>query len=215
MNTVIFDLDGTLLDTLGDLAEGVNFALRNNGLNEIGEETVRGYVGNGAKLLISRSTGEDFEDPLFKKCHEDFREYYFNHLSVKTKPYDGIEDVLKSLKARGFKTAILSNKPDTATKALSELYFGSLIDFAQGEKPEINKKPAPDGVYAVLKELGADKENTLYVGDSEVDIQTAKSSGLKCISCSWGFKGREFLLKNGAENIADKPKNILDFIDGK
>ncbi len=215
MKAVIFDLDGTLLDTLGDLAAAVNYALANNGLKSIEEEKVRGYVGNGARLLIKRSLGGSFTDSLFEKCYRDFREYYFSHLSVKTKPYEGIDGVLREFKAMGYKTGILSNKPDEATKALSKLYFGELIDYAQGEKPGINKKPSPEGVYAVLKELGAEAGEAVYIGDSDVDIKTAKNSGLRCISCCWGFRSREFLIKNGAEVLAEYPAEIINLINKK
>lgn len=212
LKTVIFDLDGTLLDSIGDLAAAVNFALKKNGFAELSVETVKGYVGNGARLLIERSSGAKDGTLLFEKCYEDFSEYYRGHLAVLTKPYDGVSEVLWELKCRGITTGILSNKPDAAVKELWAVYFKELIDFALGERAGTPKKPDPMGVFEVMKELGAKKSEVLYVGDSEVDILTGKNAGVKTLSCIWGFKTREFLTENGAEILIEKPAEILDYV---
>lgn len=212
LKAVIFDLDGTLLNSIGDLATAVNFALEKNGLSALPLETVKGYVGNGAGLLIERSSKMKRGSPEFKKCYEDFLSYYKEHMAVLTKPYEGICEVLSRLKSREIKTGILSNKPDMAVKPLSEHYFKNLIDFALGEKEGSPGKPDPAGVFEVMKELKSGKADTLYVGDSEVDILTGRNAGLKTLSCLWGFKTREFLIEKGAETLIEKPSEILEFL---
>lgn len=209
MNTVIFDLDGTLLDTIGDLAEAVNFALENNGLSRLPVETIKSYVENGAARLIERSSGSKHGEPLFEKCRKDFSAYYMSYLHVFTKPYEGVSETLKELKNRGFNTAILSNKPDNAVKELSDFFFKGLIDIALGERGGVPKKPDPTAVLEIIDRFGVNKEDVIYVGDSEVDIQTGRNAGVKTLSCLWGFKTKEFLVENGAEILLEKPNDIL------
>lgn len=210
--TVIFDLDGTLLDTLGDLHASVNVALGEYGLPIRTKEEVRAFVGNGVAKLMERAAGE-VSQALFEKLLAAFKAHYSAHCKDRTKPYDGVMEVLQALKKRGVKTAVLSNKPDFAVKLLAEEYFQGYLQSAVGENEAggIRKKPAPDSLFAVLDELQANKETTVYVGDSEVDIQTARNAGVECISVTWGFKDREFLVENGATILIDEPKEILRF----
>ena len=210
---ILFDLDGTLLDTLEDLTSAVNAALAKYALPSRTQAEVRSFVGNGIKKLMERAVGEHVSQVDFEDILSAFKEYYGVHCADKTRPYDGIMDVLQTLKGNGVKTAVLSNKADFAVKMLAKEYFGDLLEDAVGENEEagIRKKPAPDALFAVMKSLGANKTNTIYVGDSEVDIQTAQNAGIACVSVTWGFKDREFLLENGATILIDTPSEILGF----
>ncbi len=211
---IVFDLDGTLLDTLEDLADSVNFALQKNGLQLRTIEEVRSFVGNGIKNLMERAVGAENQEHA-EQALKDFKAHYKLHCADKTKAYDGIIPLLKQLKARGIALAVLSNKADFAVKDLAKRYFGDLLDEAMGENESagIRKKPAPDALFSLVEKLGKDKNKTLYVGDSEVDIQTANNANMPCISVTWGFKDKEFLMKNGATHYADTPQDILKFIE--
>ena len=210
--TVIFDLDGTLLDTLDDLANAVNAALVAHGLKTRTREEVCAFVGNGIKNLIERAIGQK-EYPDFESVFGYFKSYYKEHCAEKTKPYEDILKLLKILKARGVKKGVVSNKADFATKLLVKEYFCDLLDLAMGENEAagINKKPAPDWVLAMINDFGASKETTVYIGDSDVDIQTAKNAGVVCISCTWGFRDKAFLVENGASILVDTPMEILNY----
>ncbi len=209
--TVIFDLDGTLLDTLDDLTASVNFALTSFALPTRTREEVRAFVGNGIAKLIARAIG--YDHPRFEEIFQTFREHYGAHCKDKTKEYDGITPLLVALKAQGVQTAVVSNKADFAVKKLAADYFPTLLQEAVGENEAagIAKKPAPDSLLAVMKNLSAEKKTTVYVGDSEVDIQTAKNAGVECISVLWGFKDEAFLKANGAKTLVSKPWEILEF----
>ena len=211
--TVIFDLDGTLLNTLDDLADSVNFALATYGLPTHTREKICSFVGNGMQNLMQLAAGKQDkvdQDELLAT----FKAHYKKHCKDKTKPYDGIISLLRALKARGVKTAVLSNKADFATKELAKEYFDGLLDEAVGENEAagIRKKPCPDALFAVLERLGAKKEEALYVGDSDVDIFTAKNAGVRCISVTWGFRDRAFLIENGAQTLIDSPEKILEIV---
>lgn len=210
--TVIFDLDGTLLDTLADLHASVNAALAAYGLPSRSVEEVRAFVGNGIAKLIERAIG-DKNYPDFEGVLSAFKEHYGAHCKDKTKPYGGILELLKKLQAAGVKTAVVSNKADFAVKLLAEEYFSGLLLYAVGENEAagVRKKPAPDSLFAVMEKLNAKKEDAVYVGDSEVDIQTAQNAGVACISVTWGFKDREFLLTHGAKILIDTPDAILKY----
>lgn len=210
IKTVIFDLDGTLLYTLEDLTDSVNFALEkfNHPTRTLGE--IRSFVGNGVKPLIERSIPNGEANPDFESCLKIFKEHYSENMYNKTKPFDGIDELLCELKKRGYKIAVVSNKFDKAVKELCKTYFSDNVEVAIGESVGIPKKPAPEGVFQAMKELGAVCENSVYVGDSEVDIMTAKNSGLKCISVCWGYKEKDFLKKEGALCIVENPHEILD-----
>ncbi len=215
--TIIFDLDGTLLDTLEDLTSAVNAALTNFGLPNRTQEEVRGFVGNGIVKLMQRAVGEDLCERVdFEGILMAFKEYYKAHCADATKPYEGVMEVLQILKARGLKTAVLSNKADFAVKMLAKAYFGDLLQDAVGENEGagIHKKPAPDALFAVMERLKADKKTTVYIGDSEVDIQTANNAGVDCISVTWGFKDEAFLKENGAKTLVNTPMEILTFCKG-
>lgn len=212
-NTVIFDLDGTLLDTLDDLTNAVNYALTEMGMPSRTKEEVRRFVGNGARRLFELAVPDGIENPLFEETLGKFNEYYGAHCNDCTKSYDGMTELLKWLKERGYALAIVSNKPDFAVKELSRIYFDGLVETAVGEREGIARKPAPDTVLAALKELGRNKEEAVYVGDSEVDVATAANAGIPCISVLWGFRDRERLTLNGAENFAASPEDIKSFLN--
>lgn len=206
----IFDLDGTLLDTLDDLWTAVNVALGKYGYPLRTREEVRAFVGDGVRKLMKRAS-DDADGETFDSLFAEFKRYYGENCTRKTKPYDGVIDVLKSIRAGGGKVAIVSNKSDFAVKRLSEEYFGALVDFAVGENEEagIRKKPAPDSVFAAMHALGVEREACVYVGDSDVDILTAKNAGIACISVTWGFREKPFLLERGATRFADTPEELL------
>lgn len=208
-DTYIFDLDGTLLDTLGDLAASVNHALRSFGMEERGIDFIRMSVGNGVGSLIMRSVPDGTAAETADKVIAVFKEHYTAHGQELTVPYPGIVDMLRRLKASGARTAVVSNKFDAATKRLCAHYFGGMMDVAIGESEGIRRKPAPDTVEEALRQLRASRENAVYVGDSDVDIATARNSRLPCISVLWGFRDRAFLSAHGASVFAESPADIL------
>lgn len=209
-STYIFDLDGTLLDTIQDLATSVNYALRQCHMPERTLDEVRRFVGNGVRLLMIRAVPGGEDNPRYQEAFDIFRSHYLEHSLDTTAPYPGIIDMLERLKAGGKRLAVVSNKFDTATKKLIHHFFGNLIEVAIGENEAagVRKKPAPDTVNEALHQLGVGKEDAVYVGDSDVDLQTARNSGLPCISVLWGFRDREFLLENGATTFVQSPDNI-------
>ena len=209
-SAVIFDLDGTVLDTLGDLHSSVCFALEKNSMPQRTVDEVRHFVGNGIANLIKRSTPDGTDDDRDGKVLGDFIKHYTEHCNDTTSPYDGIPKLLQFLSEKGIKTAVLSNKSDFAVKALCELHFGNLFDYVAGEKENVRRKPYPDGVFAALEELGVEKENAVYVGDSEVDVETARNAGIDLIAVDWGFRGRDVLLTAGAKLIVSTPQQLLE-----
>ena len=205
----LFDLDGTLLETLKDLAASTNFALRQYDMPEHSIEDVRMFVGNGVKKLMERAIPNGLDNPKFEEVYATFRQHYLNHNLDTTKPYDGIPELLRELKGRGKKLAIVSNKFYAATQDLARHFFPDTIEVAIGERENIKKKPAPDTVVEALRQLGVSKEGAVYIGDSDVDIMTARNSGLPCASVLWGFRDKEFLLEHGATFFAEKPDDLL------
>ncbi len=212
--TFIFDLDGTLLDTLGDLAASVNYAMSRHGMRTYSTGEVRMMVGNGVVKLIERAVPGGRENPYFEAALDTFRQHYLQHSLDTTRPYDGIIDMLGELKQRGCQTAVVSNKFDAATKSLCRHFFPTAIDVAIGEHEAegIRRKPAPDTVMEALRQLKADPARAVYVGDSDVDIDTAAASGLPCISVLWGFRDRHFLEAHGATTFAASPADLLRFL---
>lgn len=207
-HTAVFDLDGTLLDTLQDLADSTNYALAVNGLPGRTLDEVRRFVGNGVGRLIARAVPEGTPEALTAKCLSDFRAHYFLNMENKTAPYPGVMEMLDRLGKAGFHLAIVSNKFDSAVKGLCQTYFGDLIPVAIGESEGVERKPAPDTVFKALKELGVSAEGAVYIGDSDVDIATARNAGLPCISVSWGFRDEDFLLSHGATEIVADPDGL-------
>lgn len=211
--TVIFDLDGTLLDTLQDLADAANYALRKEGMPERTIDEVRQFVGNGVRLLMIRAVPGGESNPLFEETFAQFKEYYGEHCNDNTKPYEGMIELLETLKSKGYSVAIVSNKIDFAVKELSALYFKGIVPVAIGEKEGVRRKPAPDTVREALKELGRTAEESVYVGDSDVDIETAKNAGMPCVSVLWGFRDREFLEEHGAKRYARTAEDVLKLVE--
>ena len=212
--TIIFDLDGTLLDTLDDLWASTNYALEQCGYPTRTREEVRRFVGNGVKNLILRAVPEGTSEDASDACLTIFREHYKEHLNDHTGPYAGIMELLQTLRADGCRIGVVSNKFDAAVKLLCAEYFGELIDAAIGESPAAAKKPAPDTVFLALKELNASADTAVYIGDSEVDIQTAANASLPCISVTWGFRSRELLAKLKPDYLCDTASEVLAVIRG-
>lgn len=231
-DTIIFDLDGTLLNTLEDLKNSVNHALSVMGFPTRTLEEVRLAVGNGARTLIRRVVPESADDTVIEKALSCFRTHYETHCNDCTAPYDGIPPMLDALKSRGLRLAVVSNKPDAAVKTLCSLYFSKWIPVAIGERENVRRKPAPDSVHAALRELNASSAGpvlcrdvsastygdptgpfsvcrALYVGDSDVDIATAAAAGMDCVSVTWGFRSETFLREHGASRIIHAPSELL------
>lgn len=213
-NTVIFDLDGTLLDSLDDLTAAINYVMGKHGYPEHTREAVRGFVGNGVVRLLECAVPNGKENPDFDACLSEYRAYYESHAMVHTRPYDGVMNLLETLLKDGCKVAVVSNKQDAAVKSLCAQCFPS-IHCAMGEMESrgIRRKPYPDMVIETIKQLGSVKERCCYIGDSEVDIETAKNTGIDCISVTWGFREADFLRKQGASMIADNADEVLALLN--
>ena len=205
----IFDLDGTLLDTLADLAASTNYALHAHGMPERTIDEVRRFVGNGVRRLMEQAVPEGTEAERFEAVLATFRQHYLEHSLDVTQPYPGIMEMLGRLKAAGKATAVVSNKFDAATKALCRHFFGDLVDVAIGESERIRRKPAPDTVVEAMRLLGVGRHQAVYVGDSDVDIATAAHSQIPCVSVLWGFRDRDFLIRHGATRFIESPGEIL------
>lgn len=209
--TILFDLDGTLLDTLDDLTDAVNRTLSRCGLPQRDRREVRSFLGNGARYLMEHAApgvaGERFEQLL-----RDYKADYDANCRVKTAPYPGIDALLRALRAAGCRTGIISNKPDSAVQPLYEAFFADTMDTAVGEREGIRRKPAPDTVLAAMERLGAAAEQTLYVGDSEVDIRTAQNAGVDCASVTWGFRDPEELKRSGAQMLFDTAEALQAYL---
>ena len=208
--TYIFDLDGTLLDTLNDLHASCNYALRTHGMPERSLEEVRQFVGNGVKKLMERVIPDGLENPLFEETLQTFRQHYLLHNLDTTLPYPGIMEMLQQLKAQGKRIAVVSNKFYAATQDLCKHFFGDTIQVAIGEREDIKKKPAPDTVLEALRQLQVTRQDAVYVGDSEVDVETARNSGIPCISVLWGFRSKSFLLSHGATTFIETPNELTN-----
>ncbi len=215
IKAVIWDLDGTLLNTLDDLAASTNAALEQNGLPERTTDEVRQFVGNGVRRLIELAVPEMGENhPKFQQVLDSFVAHYGAHSRDRTRPYDGIMETLDAFAAQGMKLAIVSNKIDFAVKALSHDYFGDRMQSAVGDDPSRRKKPAPDSVLEAMRQMDVGAEECVYVGDSDVDVITARNAGIPCVAVTWGFRSEESLLEAGAEHIAHTPEELAEIIAG-
>lgn len=208
-DTYIFDLDGTLLDTINDLATSTNYALRLYGMPEHTVDDVRRFVGNGVRKLMERAVPDGDSNPLFDKAYQSFRSHYLEHGLDTTKPYPGIVELLARLKEGGKNIAVVSNKFYDATGELVAHFFGDYVKVAIGERENIRKKPAPDTVIEALRLLGVSRQGAVYVGDSDVDVNTARNVGIPCISVLWGFRDKDFLIESGATTFVDSPEQIF------
>lgn len=208
-DTYIFDLDGTLLDTLHDLAASVNYALRQYSMPEHSIDDIRRFVGNGVRLLMERAVPRGASHPQFEDVFATFRSHYMEHSLDTTRPYDGITETIHALKQRGSRLAVVSNKMMAATQELVAHFFPEIeVAIGEHEAAGIRKKPAPDTVFEALRQLGS-VTSAVYVGDSDVDLATARNSGLPCISVLWGFRDKQFLLEHGATTFIEHPNELL------
>ena len=209
IKAVIWDLDGTLLDTLDDLMGSVNFALRRHGMPERTREEIRQFVGNGVKNLVDRSVPQGTDEALAAKVLETFIAHYGEHSRDKTRPYDGILPLLDALSEQGVCHAIVSNKIDFAVRELSRAYFGERMRVCVGDDPSRRKKPAPDSVLEAMRRMGVSAGETAYVGDSDVDVLTARNAGVACCAVSWGFRDEACLREAGAQIVCATPEELL------
>ncbi len=210
----IFDLDGTLLYSLEDLADATNYALQKNGLPIQELDKYKYFVGNGVFKLIERALPEEFKknEAVFNAVLSDFRTYYGEHSEDKSKLYDGIEETVNKLHEMGVLLAVASNKPDEFTKVLVSRLFGDLFDYAQGSLPEIPTKPAPDIAFMILEKFGISADDAVFIGDTNVDMNTGKAAGIETIGCLWGYRTFEELKEAGADYIIEKPSEIVDIV---
>lgn len=211
--SVLFDLDGTLLDTLGDLTAAMNRTLTRHGLPERTRQQMRAALGNGARRLMELSVPAGTDGALFETLLAEYNADYAAHCRIETAPYPGIDALLRQLHAQGRKLAIVSNKPDEAVRALRTEFFADTVPIAVGEKQGIRRKPAPDTLLTAMAQLGAERTSTVYIGDSEVDIATARAAGLPCISVLWGFRDRDLLEQAGAQQFAADAGELARLLD--
>ena len=212
INTIIFDLDGTLLDTLDDLCNSVNYALAYNKMPLRSKLEIRSFLGNGIANLMRHSVPYNTDETSFEKAFLIFRQHYVEHCLDLTQPYEGIMPLLDDLKRQGIKMAIVSNKLHPAVQELNHRFFQGYITSAVGESATVRRKPNPDAVNAALRELESKKEESLYVGDSEVDLATAKNAGMACVCVTWGFRDKDVLEKLQPDFLIDEPKDLLNII---
>lgn len=209
LETILFDMDGTVLDSMDGLLHSTNAALTSLGYPARTYDEVRAFVGNGVGKLIERALPGGAENPDYDKCLAAFKEDYKTVMFTGTRPFPGILDLLRALKEEGYRVAVVSNKIDSAVRELSAHFFGELMPVSVGERPGAERKPAPDSVFTALEELGMPKETAAYVGDSEVDLATARNAGLPCFSVNWGTRSEEVLLENGATSISRTAEELL------
>lgn len=211
---VAFDMDGTVLNTLRDLTDSINHVLLAHGFPSRTPDEVRQFVGNGARKLVERAvmeeSGSSESSSLIDTLLAEFREYYHEHSAIHTSPYPGIPELLTRLREAGIATAVVSNKPDAATRLLAEKFFPGLFDIAIGEREGLTRKPAPDMLEYVMRKIGVTAAETLYVGDSDVDIETARAAGVSCRSVTWGFRDEEFLIEHGATRLIRDPSELTE-----
>lgn len=206
--TILFDMDGTLMNTLEDMADSVNAILRQLGHAERSLDEVRAFVGNGAEMLVRRAMPDGSSEAEIAQALGLYQPYYAAHCQEKTRAYDGILPLLEELHRAGKQIAVVSNKPEGALRTLCDEYFAGLVKVVSGDMPGRRRKPWPDMVDAALEKMSADRKDAVYVGDSEVDVQTGKNAGLPVIGVSWGFRGREKLIASGAETIVDSIEEL-------
>ena len=211
-STIIFDLDGTLLDTIDDLAASANHALVETGYEALPIDLVRSYVGHGIRDLVSKCIPDGLNNPKFEECFAAFKKHYYVHCVDNTFPYDGMVVLVKKLSEEGRHLAVVSNKADEPAGLLIKKWFGDYIKVAIGERPGYAKKPAPDTVDLALKELGVTRDGAVYIGDSEVDVKTAKNSGMDSVCVAWGFRSKQTLIDAGATVIADTPEELYNLL---
>lgn len=214
-DTIIFDLDGTLLNTLFDLYKCFNHAIESFGFPQRSINEIKSFVGNGIKTAIERALPYPVEDEMLNKITDYFRVYYKEHMGEHTQPYEGIIGMLRELKSKGYKLGIVSNKYDAAVKELCKKYFGEYIEVAIGESIQIRKKPEVDGLFKAIEELNSTPDKTIYIGDSDVDIMTAKNADVVCISVLWGFRDETFLRASGGKIFAKQANDIINIIEKK
>ena len=212
ITTIVWDMDGTVLNTLIDLRDSVNYVLRKYNMPEHTIEEYRRYFGSGIRYALECAVVDGTPSETINEMLPIFKEHYDVHCLDNTCPYDGILDAMKKLKEKGYKMAIVSNKIDSAVKELNEKFFKEYVNVAIGETPGTKRKPAPDMVEQALKELGSSKEESIYIGDSEVDLQTAINSSLPCISVLWGFRDRDYLIEQGATTFAETPEELIQLL---
>ena len=213
--SLIFDLDGTLLDTIGDLTDSTNYALEKFGFPQRTTEEVRSFVGNGLKMLIFRALPAGTDDATIEAVLRQMKMHYTENYHNKTVPYSGIPELLSRVHEYGYPMAIVSNKADSVVSLLRTLYFDGLIPVAVGETEQISRKPAPDMVWEGLRRLGTQRDSAVYIGDSEVDIRTADNAGLPCLSVSWGFRTAQQLQAAGARQIVHSPQELYTVISSR
>ncbi len=210
---VVFDLDGTLLNTLEDITDAVNYTMEKFGYPTHSISEVRSFVGNGIKKLIERSLPDGTGTPCFDSIFNEFKQFYTANCRVKTQPYNGIMELLAGLYNNGYKLAINSNKNQAAVTELNNIYFAEYISVAIGESEKVQKKPSPDSVFMAMEAMGGcTRKNTLYVGDSDVDIETAKNAGIRCISAAWGFRDKPFLEGLNPGYVIDAPQELYKYL---
>ena len=205
---VLFDMDGTVLDTLDDLCDSINHSLAEFSLPQVSREHVRQCLGNGAAFLVSHSIPAGSSPELVADVLAFYKPWYDAHCLIKTAPYEGILPMMQSLKEQGLRLAIISNKPDRAVQELSDAFFPGLLELSVGESPSVRRKPAPDTVLTAASQIGLPVDQCVYVGDSEVDLQTARNAGMDCISVTWGFRDEAQLIEAGASVLVRTPEEL-------
>lgn len=205
----IFDMDGTILNTIEDIADAMNYCLKLYGMPERSLSEIKSFVGNGIRKLVERAVPNGTDPGTIDEINTIYIKYYKEHCAIKTRPYDGVCEVLKKLRDEGVLTAVVSNKADIAVKQLCKEYFGGLFDYSLGDQEGIRRKPDPESVELVMSHFGVDRDEAVYIGDSEVDHQTAQNAGIDVIMVSWGFREEDFLRSIGAERIIHEPQEIL------
>lgn len=209
-DAILYDMDGTVLDTLGDLCDSVNYALSHFSLPAVTPQAIAQYLGNGAKRLITLSCPEGTDEATAEKVLAFYMPWYNEHCRIKTAPYDGILEMMRKLKTMGVKQAVISNKPDSAVQPLAEEFFSGLLELAVGESKDVRRKPAPDSVLAAAKKMNVPLDRCVYIGDTEVDIETAKNAGMDCISVTWGFRSAQQLAQSGATVMVNSAEELFD-----